>query len=302
MARIRTVKPEFWKSESIAALPFRTRLTFIGLWTYVDDNGVGVDSFKLISAELFGLEEDPREARANVREDLARLHAAGRIIRYVVAGKRYLAIVNWAEHQKIDKPGRSRHPASDDVSASLLNREDAWNADGGTALPSQDSRDSRETLAPGTGNRGSGNRDQGTGDSAKAATAAAPAAQEAFADMPEPKRPEETSTQIAFRLARAWIKIRADQKTPVVARGKADPALPLKNVIEPAIKASYEEHEINEALIRCDKGIPSVQQFETALSDIRKRRPAANDYQGRRPDYIRMVDSNHPSRDYSEPF
>src|SRR6187402_273504 len=104
MPRIRTIKPEFWRSEAIACLPFRTRLTFIGLWTYVDDNGVGIDNFKLIAAELFGLEEDPREARNNTREDLARLHATGRIVRYTVGGKRYLSIVNWSEHQKIDRP------------------------------------------------------------------------------------------------------------------------------------------------------------------------------------------------------
>jgi hypothetical protein len=187
MPRIRTVKPEFWKSESIAALPFRARLTFIGLWTYVDDNGVGLDNFKLISAELFGLEDDPREARANVREDLARLHAAGRIVRYMVAGKRYLAIVNWDEHQKIDRPGRSRHPSRDNEDSVWLSREDAWAMDGPGGAPAPDSRDSREGLAPGAGNRGTGNREQGTGDSAKADTAdAVSSAQGAFAGMPTP--------------------------------------------------------------------------------------------------------------------
>jgi hypothetical protein len=161
MARIRTIKPDFWKSESIAALPFRTRLTFIGLWTYVDDNGVGLDNFKLIAAELSGLEDDPREARANVREDLARLHSVGRIVRYTVSGKRYFAVVNWTEHQKIDKPGRPRYPSFDDDFAMHLSREEAWNLDGPTASSQPDSRESREGLAPGAGKKEQGEREQG---------------------------------------------------------------------------------------------------------------------------------------------
>lgn len=185
MARIRTVKPDFWKSESIAALPFRTRLTFIGLWTYVDDNGVGLDSYKLIAAELFGLEDDPREARANVREDLARLHSAGRIVRYTVGGKRYFAIVNWSEHQKIDKPGRPRYPDPDDGLATHLSREEAWKMDAPTSIPEQHSRESRETLAPGVGNReeGVGSRDKGIPPEAGNADAL-PSAQGEFPGMP----------------------------------------------------------------------------------------------------------------------
>lgn len=185
MARIRTVKPDFWKSESIAALPFRTRLTFIGLWTYVDDNGVGLDSYKLIAAELFGLEDDPREARANVREDLARLHSAGRIARYAVGGKRYFAVVNWDEHQKIDKPGRPRYPGPENDEASHLSREDAWHMDAPPSIPGQDSRESRETLAPGVGNReeGVGNRDKGIPPEADTADAVS-SAQGEFPGMP----------------------------------------------------------------------------------------------------------------------
>src|SRR3954470_12573547 len=59
--RIRSIRPEFWSSEDIAALPWDVRLVFIGLWSYVDDNGVGRDNEKLIVADLFPLEEDPRE-------------------------------------------------------------------------------------------------------------------------------------------------------------------------------------------------------------------------------------------------
>lgn len=117
MARIRSVKPEFWKSEAIARLSHRERLTFIALWSYVDDNGVGRDVPQLIAGELFALEPDPREALANVRGDLARLADEGRITRYTVDGKAYLHITNWHEHQRIDKPNKPRYPGPDDPSA-----------------------------------------------------------------------------------------------------------------------------------------------------------------------------------------
>jgi hypothetical protein len=111
VARIRSIKPEFWKSQAIAQLDFFTRLVFIGLWTYVDDNGVGIDHFRLIAAELFPLEEDLASVARDVRESLASLEAAGRITRYAVDGKQYLAVTNWSEHQKIDRPNKPRYPS-----------------------------------------------------------------------------------------------------------------------------------------------------------------------------------------------
>lgn len=161
MPRIRSIKPEFWKSEAIAAHTFRARLTFIGLWTYVDDNGVGLDNPKLVAAELFALEDDPRETLANVREDLASLAAAGRITRYTVEGKAYLAITNWREHQKIDRPGKPRYPEPDDPRAVHVTCE---NVDPAAEFATP-SRDSRETFdEPHLPDQGSGNRDQGTGE------------------------------------------------------------------------------------------------------------------------------------------
>ncbi|GLY21671.1 hypothetical protein [Micromonospora sp. NBRC 101691] len=164
MARIRSIKPEFWKSEAIAVHTFRARLTFIGLWTYVDDNGVGIDNPKLVAAELFALEDDPREALANVREDLARLHEAGRIRRYTVDGKAYLAIVNWREHQKIDKPGKPRYPEPDDPRAVHVEATTSANPPAPEPL-AEASRESRETVAESPClDQGSGIREQGAED------------------------------------------------------------------------------------------------------------------------------------------
>lgn len=177
MARIRSIKPDFWKSEAIAALPKETRLTFIGLWSYVDDNGVGLDNEKLITAELYPLEEDPRETLASVHRDLALLQNAGRITRYTVAGKRYLSVTNWNEHQKIDRPGKPRYPQVDAEGANILtsgNAEPESPPLNGFATPS---RQSRETLdghhLSEQGEGVEGRREQGAGDSAYAGGASA---------------------------------------------------------------------------------------------------------------------------------
>jgi len=110
MARIRSIKPEFFTSETLARVPLSARLTFIGLWTYVDDNGVGLDNERLIDAALYPLDEDPLESLRRVSEDLRQLSAVGVITRYVIAGRRYLHVTNWEEHQKVSHPGKPRYP------------------------------------------------------------------------------------------------------------------------------------------------------------------------------------------------
>lgn len=108
--RIRSIKPEFWTSEDVAVLDWPTRLLFIGLWSYVDDNGVGRDNPKLIKADLFPLEDDPRETLATVSRGLQALCDGGQIDRYIVDGKPYLYVNAWESHQRIDRPNKARYP------------------------------------------------------------------------------------------------------------------------------------------------------------------------------------------------
>lgn len=107
MARIRTIKPDFFKSEDVSALPMRARLTWIGLWTQCDDHGRYKDSARLIKGDLWSLED---VSLRDIEDDLAALAEAGRIVRYAVEGKPYLAIVNWHAHQAINRPSKPKHP------------------------------------------------------------------------------------------------------------------------------------------------------------------------------------------------
>ncbi len=133
--RIRTIKPEFWRSDDITALSREDRLLFIGLWSYVDDNGVGIDDYRRIAADLFAFEDDQKEIRDFVREGLATLSRGLLIVRYEVEGTKYLHVASWKKHQRVDKPNRARYP------------EPGGTPDPPTSGNDRSSRDSRDTFA-----------------------------------------------------------------------------------------------------------------------------------------------------------
>jgi hypothetical protein len=109
MARIRTIKPAFFSSLSNAELPKTTRLTWIGLWTYVDDSARGVDDPRLVKAAIWPLDDDYPTKK--VEADLVLLAKAGKIERYTVDDRRYLRVIEW-HHQRINRPVDSVLPAS----------------------------------------------------------------------------------------------------------------------------------------------------------------------------------------------
>lgn len=108
MARIRSIKPEFFRSEDVSALPLRARLTWIGLWTHCDDHGRTKDSTRLIKGDVWPLDD---VSLSDVEEDLVTLAEHDRIVRYEVTGRKYLVVVNWHAHQAINRPSKPRHPA-----------------------------------------------------------------------------------------------------------------------------------------------------------------------------------------------
>lgn len=107
MARIRTIKPEFFTSLTVAGLPLAARLTFIGLWTHADDEGLCVDDTRLIRAAIWPLDD---RLLSDIADDLKTLADADLIIRYEIDGRSYLAIRGWHEHQRINRPTVSRLP------------------------------------------------------------------------------------------------------------------------------------------------------------------------------------------------
>src|SRR3954453_22475368 len=109
MARIRTVKPEMFESESLAECSVTAMLTFFGLLTQADDSGRHRDHPAIIAGRLWALR--PEHTATHVARDLEELAAAGVICRYTGCdGRTWLHIVTWEQHQKINRPTESRLP------------------------------------------------------------------------------------------------------------------------------------------------------------------------------------------------
>ncbi|RMI46725.1 hypothetical protein [Streptomyces triticirhizae] len=110
MARIRTIKPEAFFSESLAGVSLTAERTFFGLVTQADDQGRFRDHPAIIAGVLWPLR--PEHTAVDVEADLGALAEAGLICRYTGCdGRGYLHIVTWHLHQKIDRPSKSRTPA-----------------------------------------------------------------------------------------------------------------------------------------------------------------------------------------------
>ena len=145
MARIRTIKPDAFTSDSLSSVPRGTRWTFAGLWTYADDAGRGRDDVRLIKAALYPLDDDV--TLEHVAEDLELLRSIGAICRYVVAERGYLHMPNWG-HQKINRPTPAKSPPcplhEGGESGHVLDCEDSLTTHGILTEPSTWERKGRE--------------------------------------------------------------------------------------------------------------------------------------------------------------
>lgn len=106
MARIRTIKPEFWTSEKIVECSRDARLFFIGMWNFADDEGRLVNSAMQLKMKIFPAEDLLIES---IQGLLTELSVNGLIKCYVVDNKEYIQIVGW-DHQKINRPNPSKIP------------------------------------------------------------------------------------------------------------------------------------------------------------------------------------------------
>ena len=100
MARIRTIKPEFWEDEKLAKLPVHARLLFIGTWNFADDNGALLANPVLMKSHIFPYEDI---GISTISEWIDILVENGMLIRTTYIGKDYLVIRKFLIHQKINR-------------------------------------------------------------------------------------------------------------------------------------------------------------------------------------------------------
>jgi hypothetical protein len=173
MARIRTLKPEFWTDEKMSLLDPLTRLVFLGLISLADDAGRVVDNVKLIDGQLFPNTDD------SARESLDILARLSRITRYTTAsGQRVIQIVGWDKHQKVDKPSKHCLPGPEE--AVVVQPVVAADITPALATSSRESRESlakhsRSDLGPRTMDRGPRTGERSDADASAVETSAPPA-------------------------------------------------------------------------------------------------------------------------------
>lgn len=95
MARIRSIKPEFFRDEKIAQIPKPTALFFVGLWTVADDQGIFSIDPRTLSLQL------PIYRSQDVQKMLNALWQAGLVKCSPSDG---VGLVTGWQHQKIDRP------------------------------------------------------------------------------------------------------------------------------------------------------------------------------------------------------
>lgn len=106
--RIRSVRPEFWRSLSLARVSRDARLLCIGLFSEADDDGFAQDDPRLAKTAAFPFDDDL--TTADVERLLSDLAATETLCRYEVDGERFLHFPKWTDYQRVEKPTRTVRP------------------------------------------------------------------------------------------------------------------------------------------------------------------------------------------------
>jgi len=100
MGRIRYLKPDFFKDEDLAMLPFEIRLLFAGLWGIADKAGRLEDRPMRIKAEVFPYDNVDVQAGIDILSKVKQSSGTPFIQKYQINGQKYIQIINWEEHQR----------------------------------------------------------------------------------------------------------------------------------------------------------------------------------------------------------
>ena len=159
MARIRTIKPEFWDSPGTAQASFRARLFFIAMWNWADDWGVGLATPKPLIG--FAFPNDDQISTADFPSLAKEVEKCFDVHFYTVDGRRYYSIPSWDIHQRTERKAKRLNPTPD-MAASLVNTGESETPTVAADLPTE----AKEVQAwerereQGKGNRGTGEREQ----------------------------------------------------------------------------------------------------------------------------------------------
>lgn len=162
MARIRSIKPEFWDSADTAAADLRTRLLYIAMWNWADDYGIGDGHPGRIITFAFPNDDIPV---ADYPRNLADVSRAFGVVFFEHCGRPYFVIPEWDNHQRTEKRAKPKdgllEAAQSAITAARQQEAESPTHGGGLSAESRGSS--------GAGSR-KGNRGKGTGEEQTCAT------------------------------------------------------------------------------------------------------------------------------------
>lgn len=135
MARIRSVKPEFWTDRSLALKLTRdARLFYQGLWNFADEHGrISADPYYL-KGQIFPYEPEGPDWIEGL---IGQLEAAGKVLRYEAEENPYLFLRTLHRHQRLE-PDKvpSRLPAPPRANSQVTSADEV-NADESAPNPDE---------------------------------------------------------------------------------------------------------------------------------------------------------------------
>lgn len=121
MARIRSMKPEYFADEDLASTTSRdARLLYPGLWCLADEHGRVRGNPNFLKGAVFAYDDDLDAAAVDRLVD--ELIAAGKVVRYRVGNSTYLYLPRLSTHQRLEPekvPSRLPSPMDSDAHPAL---------------------------------------------------------------------------------------------------------------------------------------------------------------------------------------
>jgi len=117
MARIRSIKPEFWDSEDTANASLRARLLYIAMWNMADDYGIGdAAPIRLLS---FAFPHDDLEV-SDIPPLCGEIADRFGVVFYRHESRAYYFISNFDKHQRTEKKAKQRTPYPHDLKSPAI--------------------------------------------------------------------------------------------------------------------------------------------------------------------------------------
>lgn len=161
MARIRTIKPEFWTDSKTGTLSSDAKCLFLGMLNHADDNGVLGNDCEELRVKVFPY------SKPDLKKVLSELIERALIKEFERDGKAYLWIRNFGRHQNINRPSNPIIPdfnpaellSDDSVSTHVVGSEDSMSVQG--VFTEYSLREGKEGRKEGNGMEGNGREGKG---------------------------------------------------------------------------------------------------------------------------------------------